>query len=49
MDERTKEFLQTLSDVVETNHYHSLSFELRKLNQRERSDLVKELRSLSEK
>lgn len=41
-------FLENLADVVELNATHALSFELRRLSTKERSELASFLRTLAE-
>lgn len=40
-------FIETLADVVDTNSTHVISFELRKLNPSERTELSSYLRTLA--
>lgn len=41
-------FLDNLADIVDMNATHALSFEIRRLNSKDRSELAQYLRTLAE-
>lgn len=48
MKEFARNFFSTLADVVETNQTHVISFELRRLSQDQRRELVRTIQNIAQ-